>query len=133
MKKAFILIPVLFLTCSLSLLIQTYSYIRSTDLIVFRSRKEIEKRQEIEQIVIQRIKEEFYEYKEENFEMNIGLTHIKVTYKDLLARIEATGEITFKATLKYNDEYGTVLYYRYRTNSSDPAVWEEDSEDISFY
>lgn len=67
----------------------------------------------IEAKVLERIKREFYEFKEEDFKLRMQNTEIAVHYDGLEATIEAQGDYNFKSCLKYNDDYGTVDEYYY--------------------
>lgn len=75
--------------------------------------KYIEEIQQIEHIVIQRIKKEFYEYNEEDFTMNLYDCEINVHYEELTAIITVTGKYQFISCLIYNDSYGTIENYYY--------------------
>lgn len=128
MKKAFILFPVLISFLAFSLLLQAYSYASYVNLLVMRREKELQGRYEVERQVIERIKKEFFNMEGKDFETDNDVTHIKVTYRDLRAQIEAEGKWEYQATLKYNDAYGTVLYYRYRPSQETPDVWQREQD-----
>ena len=73
----------------------------------------LNERIKLEQLVIKRINQEFYDYDNKNFTINLYDTNVNVVYKDLQAMITVTGKHNFNSCLIYNDDYGTIEDYYY--------------------
>lgn len=70
-------------------------------------------RLEIEHKIISRINQDFYEFTNEDFSIDINDSHVEVQYKDLTAKIVVTNSHEFVSCLYYNDPYGTIDDYLY--------------------
>ena len=76
----------------------------------------LSERIKLEQLVIKRINQEFYDYDNKDFTINLYDTTVVVVYDDLQAMITATGKHHFNSSLVYNDDYGTIDDYYYIDN-----------------
>jgi len=73
----------------------------------------LNERIKLEQLVIKRINQEFYDYDNKNFTLELYDSKIIVEYDDLQAMITVTGKHNFNSCLIYNDDYGTIEDYYY--------------------
>ncbi len=125
-KDAFILYPVLLMFMIFSLWVNSYCYIQTINMKIMQRNKEMIQRFLSERKVIERIREEFYNYENKNFTMLSDGCLYQVKYRKMRATIQCSGRFEFKSYLSYNDSYGTVKDYGYYDLSENEDLWKED-------
>jgi hypothetical protein len=112
-RKGFILYSVLIF---MMFFISVFSVVYITAgkyLLVLKDYELVYDRLELEHAIISRINEEFYEFVNEDFSIDINNSHIDVRYNELTAKIIVTNVHEFISCLYYNDPYGTIDDYQY--------------------
>ena len=79
-------------------------------------------RLELEHTIISRINQEFFDFDNKDFNLDINENHVVVEYSDLIAKIVVINGYEFTSCLYYNDHYGTIDDYQYKSECNEIVV-----------
>lgn len=112
-QKGFILYSVLIFMMFFISIFSVFYITAGNYLLALSDYELVYDRLELEHKIILRINQEFYDFTNKDFSVDIDKSHVEVQYRDLVAKIIVTNTHEFISCLYYNDPYGTIDDYQY--------------------